>query len=102
MGKPVFLQKANRLLRPGGLLLVVDYGLGKPDNNLNPAFKQHLDDWGYFLMKPEEQKRLLQRYFDVNETDASEKFVRFMDDGLANIEEHFGEFAPVRQNSGKG
>mmetsp|Transcript_119222 Transcript_119222/g.380044 ORF Transcript_119222/g.380044 Transcript_119222/m.380044 type:complete len:890 (+) Transcript_119222:35-2704(+) len=99
--KPVLLQKASRLLRPGGRLIVVDYGFGKPDKEVNSLFREHLQEWGYFLMEPAEQRKLLQRYFEVEDTDATEHFVRFMDEGLANIEEHFGESALVRQNAGK-
>mmetsp|Transcript_127573 Transcript_127573/g.318543 ORF Transcript_127573/g.318543 Transcript_127573/m.318543 type:complete len:952 (+) Transcript_127573:59-2914(+) len=95
--KPVLLQKACRLLRPGGRLVVVDYCAGKPDSALQPEFRTHLQDWGYFLLEPDEQAKLLGRYFDVEHRDATQQFVRFMDEGLERIEEHFGPQAPVRQ-----
>jgi len=95
--KSVLLQKACRLLRPGGRLIVADYCAGKPEQALQAEFREHLQEWGYFLIEPDAQAKLLERYFEVEQRDATQQFVQFMDEGLENIEEHFGSQATVRQ-----
>lgn len=94
--KQVLLQKASRLLRPGGRLVVVDYALG-PAAVTDAEFQEYLSRWGYFLHSPETQNSLLERYFKIDShVDQTQLFVKFLHEGLDVIEKHFGPTSPAR------
>merc|ERR1712129_327844 len=80
-----------------GRLVMNDYCTGKPSEQLDPTFRAYLEEWYYFPIQQEEQHKLLQRYFNVESWDATSEFVKFMDEGLERIEQHFGPQAPQRQ-----
>eukprot|EP00405_Crypthecodinium_cohnii_P016879 CAMPEP_0206458884 /NCGR_PEP_ID=MMETSP0324_2-20121206/23841_1 /ASSEMBLY_ACC=CAM_ASM_000836 /TAXON_ID=2866 /ORGANISM="Crypthecodinium cohnii, Strain Seligo" /LENGTH=882 /DNA_ID=CAMNT_0053930319 /DNA_START=59 /DNA_END=2704 /DNA_ORIENTATION=- len=98
--KPVILQKVNRLLRPGGKVIVVDYGLGKPLDEVSSDLKEHIKENGYHLLHPKEEKALLERWFEVEEIDVTNSFIEYLQQGLAVIEAEFGEGCAVRKNAG--
>jgi len=97
--KAVLLQKLLLLLRPGGRLVVVDYCVGRPTDELSPYLQSYLAKWAYFPIEPKSQEALIGRSFSVKTQDLTSEFVGFMDEGLQRIEDTFGEGSPARMPS---
>jgi len=94
--KAVVLQKIQRLLRPGGRLVILDYVSGRPVKELSKELQSYFEEWGYFLTAHNEEEELINRYFEVTSSDITPDFVGFMDQGLSRIEEFFGPDSEVR------
>lgn len=89
--KAVLLQKASRLLRPGGKCLVIDYCRGKPMQDSTEELKSYVDKRGYTLLTPEEELQQLELYFQVDMHDLTSDFSRFLDIEMERIEKYYGE-----------
>jgi SAM-dependent methyltransferase len=89
--KGVLLQKASKLLRPGGKCLVINYCRGKPIEDSTKEFGTYLDNRGYTLLSPEEERQQLELYFQVDMFDLTSDFFRFLDTEMDRIEEQYGE-----------
>ena len=64
--KAVVLQKIQRLLRPGGRLVVLDYVSGRPVEQLSTELQDYFKEWGYFLTTHDEEHGVIKRYFQAS------------------------------------
>lgn len=86
--KAVILRKIKQLLRPGGCLVVLDYCAGQKE--LSATFQEHCHRWHYECIPPAENEELLKNYFQVESQDLTASFIKYMEEGLENIEQSLG------------
>ena len=86
--KAVILRKIKQMLRPGGSLVVVDYCAGRAE--LSESFQKHIHRWHYECLQAHENEELLKHYFTVESQDLTADFIKYMEEGLENIETSLG------------